>query len=303
MDYHLLQYKKAWQARSLLFATKLIESERARQITQALLLGTDVLLNSAVKARGIGARPNPTCFDRAITQNNRLFAANDHVVQKSAMLEGKLIIIPALGHQNKSSFTGSGLFVLMSQCRDNNELALQHGGFCTTWSLAAKGQLPKRRACVQPINNTTWPQWQSSLRVFRPFLAHWIPGIILCTTKLFCALGILLVHRICALKIYLGTWRIYLCNEKYICALKIYTYTEKIYSCTTKHTRVLENEIMNWISEINVLKSIFIHRNCYLCIACMGHRIWYVSSNLCLACLEPWAPRTPVQVCACKCTS
>jgi len=32
------------------------------------------------------------------------------------MLEGKLIIIPALGHQNKgnSSFTGSGLFVLMS---------------------------------------------------------------------------------------------------------------------------------------------------------------------------------------------
>ena len=31
------------------------------------------------------------------------------------MLEGKLIIIPALGHQNKgkSSFTGSGLFVLV----------------------------------------------------------------------------------------------------------------------------------------------------------------------------------------------
>ena len=52
---------------------------------------------------------------------------------KSAMLEGKLIIIPALGHQNrgKSSFTGSGLFVLMSQCGNNNELALQHGGFYT----------------------------------------------------------------------------------------------------------------------------------------------------------------------------
>ena len=62
---------------------------------------------------------------------------------KSAMLEGKLIIIPALGHQNKgkSSFTGSGLFVLMSQCGNNNELALQHGGFCTTWSLVAKGLL------------------------------------------------------------------------------------------------------------------------------------------------------------------
>ena len=59
------------------------------------------------------------------------------------MLEGKLIIIPALGHQNKgkASFTGSGLLVLMSQCRNNNELALQHGGVCTTWSLVAKGLL------------------------------------------------------------------------------------------------------------------------------------------------------------------
>ena len=41
------------------------------------------------------------------------------------MVVGKLIIIPALGHQNKGklSFTGSGLFVLMSQCGNNNELA------------------------------------------------------------------------------------------------------------------------------------------------------------------------------------
>jgi len=47
------------------------------------------------------------------------------------MLEGKLIIIPAQGHQNKgkSSFTGSGLFVLMSQCGNNNALGLHHGGF------------------------------------------------------------------------------------------------------------------------------------------------------------------------------
>ena len=60
------------------------------------------------------------------------------------MLEGKLIVILALGHQNKSksSFTGSGFFVLMSQCRNNHELALQHGGqahgFCTMWSFVAK---------------------------------------------------------------------------------------------------------------------------------------------------------------------
>ena len=30
---------------------------------------------------------------------------------------------------------------LMSQCANNNELALQHGGFCTMWSLAVKGLL------------------------------------------------------------------------------------------------------------------------------------------------------------------
>ena len=64
---------------------------------------------------------------------NRPFAANDHVVQ-IRQAGGQAIIIPALGHQNKgkSKFTGSGLFVLMSQCGNNNELALQHGGFCAT---------------------------------------------------------------------------------------------------------------------------------------------------------------------------
>ena len=47
------------------------------------------------------------------------------------MVAGKLIIIPVLGHQNKgkSSFTGSGLSVLMSQCRNNNELA-RHRVLC-----------------------------------------------------------------------------------------------------------------------------------------------------------------------------
>ena len=44
------------------------------------------------------------------------------------MVAGKLIVIPVLGHQNKgkSSFTGSCLFVLMSQCGNNNELARHH---------------------------------------------------------------------------------------------------------------------------------------------------------------------------------
>jgi len=66
--------------------------------------------------------------------HNRPFATNDHAAQNPAMLESKLIIIPAIGHQNKgkSSFTGSGLFVLMSQYRNKNELPLQRGGFCAT---------------------------------------------------------------------------------------------------------------------------------------------------------------------------
>ena len=44
------------------------------------------------------------------------------------MVVGKLIMIPALGHQKKgkSSFTGSGLFVLMSQSGNNNEFAHHH---------------------------------------------------------------------------------------------------------------------------------------------------------------------------------
>jgi len=42
------------------------------------------------------------------------------------VLGGGLIVVPALGHQNKgkASFTGSGLFVLMSQCGSGDELAL-----------------------------------------------------------------------------------------------------------------------------------------------------------------------------------
>ena len=83
------------------------------------------------------------------------------------MLEGKLIIIPALGHQNKgkSSFTASGLFVLMSQCGNNNELALQHGGFCTTWSLAAKGLL--RSLTRDCLVRTWWLQRMATARFAR----------------------------------------------------------------------------------------------------------------------------------------
>ena len=62
---------------------------------------------------------------------------------KSAMLEGKLIIISPLGRWNKeTSIRQTWLaFVLMSQCGNDNELALQHGRFCTMWSFVAKGLL------------------------------------------------------------------------------------------------------------------------------------------------------------------
>ena len=63
---------------------------------------------------------------------------------------GQAIIIPALGHQNKgkSSFTCSGLFVLMSQCGNNNEFAHQHGGFSTTWSPVARDLFKIHEAMV-----------------------------------------------------------------------------------------------------------------------------------------------------------
>jgi len=71
------------------------------------------------------------------------------------MLGGGLIVVPALGHQNKgkSSFTGSGLFVLVSQCGSDGGLAVRHGGFCATWSLVAKGLLLLRVRVVVRTSN------------------------------------------------------------------------------------------------------------------------------------------------------
>ena len=67
---------------------------------------------------------------------NKHFAANDHAGGQAHYYSRT-----GTSNKDKSSFTGSDLFALMSQCGNNNELALQHGGFCTTWSLVAKGLL------------------------------------------------------------------------------------------------------------------------------------------------------------------
>ena len=48
----------------------------------------------------------------------------------------------------KSSLIGWVLFVLMSQCGNNTELALQYGGFCTMWSYVAKGLLVVVHECT-----------------------------------------------------------------------------------------------------------------------------------------------------------
>ena len=70
-----------------------------------------------VRKRGFNARKET--FNRPLA-NKRSRGT------KSAMLQGKLIIIPALGHQNKGkpSFTGSGLFVCMPSARDLQALQI-----------------------------------------------------------------------------------------------------------------------------------------------------------------------------------
>jgi len=72
------------------------------------------------------------------------------------MKEGKLMIIPPLGHQNIETSTSEAwlAFVFMSQCRNNNELALLRGRFCTMWSFVAEGH--RSQIMVLPIQKVSW---------------------------------------------------------------------------------------------------------------------------------------------------
>ena len=70
------------------------------------------------------------------------------------------------------------LFVLMSQCGNNNELALQHGGFCTTWSLVAKGLLVRWIMALlalytEPSKQYPYSQWKR-IGANAPCLNCWI---------------------------------------------------------------------------------------------------------------------------------
>jgi len=86
--------------------------------------------------------------------NNRPFATRDHVVQHSPSCRASSLLFPHWDIKTKASQASlvQGLFVLMSQCGNNNELALQHGGFCTTWSLVAKGLLINVTFCLFYLN-------------------------------------------------------------------------------------------------------------------------------------------------------
>ena len=71
-------------------------------------------------------------------------------------------------HKGKSSLTGSGLFVWMSQWGNNNEFALQHGGFCTMWSFVAKGLLG-----VFKIWNGEMTKWRNGK--MNPHMSEQVP--------------------------------------------------------------------------------------------------------------------------------
>ena len=65
---------------------------------------------------------------------NRPFATNDHMVQKIRHAGGQAHYYSRTGTSKQRQvklhwFRSSGLFVLMSQSGNSNELALQHGGF------------------------------------------------------------------------------------------------------------------------------------------------------------------------------
>ena len=72
--------------------------------------------------------------------SNRPFPANDHVVQNPPCWRASSLLFLHCDIKTKAS-QASLVPCFNVPVRINNELALQHGGFCTTWSLVAKGLL------------------------------------------------------------------------------------------------------------------------------------------------------------------
>ena len=77
----------------------------------------------------------------AMNVQNRPFATNDHLVQNPPCWRASSLLF---SHRDVKTKRPQPVlpFVIISQCGNNNKLALQHGGFCTTWLfhlIVAKG--------------------------------------------------------------------------------------------------------------------------------------------------------------------
>ena len=91
---------------------------------------------------------------------NGPFAASGHMVQNPPCWRASY----ALGHPKQRKWKFVLIKSLCSGC-PSGQLALQHGGFCTMWPLAAKGPLSLTSGFVQSIASTLhssfmMPAWE-----------------------------------------------------------------------------------------------------------------------------------------------
>ena len=98
-------------------------------------------------------------WHQADWHTNRPFATNDHMVQNPLCWRASSLLSP---HWDVQTRRPQPVFVLMSQCGNNNELALQHGGFCTMWSFVPKGLF----AAVS--RGTTWSRASRKFQLLFP---------------------------------------------------------------------------------------------------------------------------------------
>ena len=80
------------------------------------------------------SKGNHVKFARFVLFAGREGATSDRVVQNPPCWRASSLLFPHWDIKTKKPepVKLEFAFVLMSQCGNNNELALQHGGFCTT---------------------------------------------------------------------------------------------------------------------------------------------------------------------------
>ena len=97
-------------------------------------------------------------------KRNGPFAASGHMVQNPPCWRASC----PLGHPEQSDFIKINLHFLCFGC-PSAELALQHGGFCTMWPLAAKG--PFRSIAYSPYTCNANGKNDHVTTIFPPFFA------------------------------------------------------------------------------------------------------------------------------------